>query len=68
MQQQALLWTIRAAYVFICAMFVLMLGMESLGFIAIMIGIWWQWERAYRRWQLSQPWGIQLPIVPDHFG
>jgi hypothetical protein len=49
MRQQALLWFIRAAYVFICAMFVLMLGMGSLGFIAIMIGIWWQWERAFRR-------------------
>ena len=41
--------SIRAAYVFICAMFVLMLGMGSLGFIAIMIGIWWQWERDFPR-------------------
>jgi hypothetical protein len=68
MRQQALLWFIRAAYVFICAMFVLMLGIGSVGFIAIMVGIWWQWEKAFRRCQLSRPREIQLPIVPDHPG
>ena len=55
MRQQTLLWFIRAAYVFICATFVLMLGMGSLGFIAIMIGIWWQWENAVRRHRLDLP-------------
>jgi hypothetical protein len=55
MRQQALLWFIRAGYVFICAMFVLMLGMGSLGFIAIMIGIWWQWEQVVRRHRLDLP-------------
>jgi hypothetical protein len=54
-RQQALLWFIRAAYVFICAMFVLMLGMGSIGFIAIMVGVWWQWEQVVRRYRLDLP-------------
>jgi hypothetical protein len=55
MKQRARIWFIRAGYVFICAMFVLMLGIGSLGFIALMVGIWWQWEQVVRRYRLDLP-------------
>jgi hypothetical protein len=36
-------------------MFVLMLGMGSLAFVAIMVGICWQWEQVVRRYRLDLP-------------
>ena len=64
MRQQALLWFIRAAYVFICAMFVLMLGMGSLGFIAIMVVFGGNGRRLSVAATQSAA-RHQLPIAPD---
>jgi hypothetical protein len=38
------------------------------GFIAIMAGIWWQWEKGFRPYQLSRSQDAQPTIAPDHTG